>query len=1229
MGETTVERPWRVRRRIAWVGACLVGWAVAVPLVGVWAAVAGVIVPAAVFVRAAPLWTWAQHRDGARGKARVVRSWRVLADPERLVVLVLVGGVLGAQSWLFLGGFSVLGAVAVDLVRVAVLLAWVGALTLVPPGRRWRPEREAWTPAARPEVFVAGCALAGGAAFAFAAWYVRFAAVPIGRRTGSLVDGQQRAEDAIRWLDGQIAGSLFGVALDRPYLILIAAGAGVVAGGTAAALREAVVRGAEAGKVFEELADATEEGPAPLRSGKVFVSYSRRDSVVAERIQRALSDRIREVWVDWLGIEPSVQWRESIDEAIRSCDAMVVLLSEDALRSKYCWAECERAVELRKRILPVIIDPALETGASGALRQHGWDSLTEYQLLRMSAPERFEDGVARIGAFVEARHRWVAFHTRIGLRAHEWHGAGRSAGLLLRGHELLVARAWRRREPVDPEFRAGLTDLQRDFLASSHRAARLRAVRLRVTAVAAGVAMATLAGLVVSSETAAREERRRTDSQRLAKAADEQAPGDIREAALLSAAAYTLDDSAETRAALLRGVDRFDRVRGVLPARRAGIEHLTLSRDERLLIVWREDDTVEVWDTRTMRSRGTVKGARMTHREGGDLSADGRVLAVRQGVEAVFVDTRTLRPRHRVDLSLFGGVGLFMRAELTEDGRSLLVDPYADTGTEMVTQVDVATGRVVRSVVGDRLIDGARGREVAAGGGESVHPFLGSVPAVRLPRSMVLVGAASDGSLLMNDAGTLRVVDRRTGKVAWTLGKDLAGQAVTPDGRYALASGVDRRGRYEVWDLRERRRVGKVIGPGNLESDPSLRLSGDGRLLAVGTNALVESSSYTLYSVRTGRSHGLLPGHIIGLGPRGRLVAAATSMGTVTLFDHGPEGGNLRTRRAVPGAVGDSLSVAVRADLAALPATDGTVRVVRASNGRPVRTVRPASHGYLAALSPDGKSLAVAMVEGEGIKRQVYVDVHDVADGRRVKRLVSGGASAPRTAPATLAFSPDGWLLHLGEENSFSVYEWHTRTWRRGHRYGPDIDTGKPRRHAVSPDGSVIAVGGSQQPVQLWSTRTGKKLGKRLPRAGAVAFRPDGMLLTGGIGQGNPAVVLWDPRTRKPVAAAPDAGEQIVGVTVAPDGRTVVSVTGSGGLVLWDPELRRRIVVPKLRPGGGNALAFGAAPGRLLVARRGELLSLLVGADHWKAALCRIAGGPMSPARWQEAAPGERYRAVC
>jgi WD40 repeat protein len=174
-------------------------------------------------------------------------------------------------------------------------------------------------------------------------------------------------------------------------------------------------------------------------------------------------------------------------------------------------------------------------------------------------------------------------------------------------------------------------------------------------------------------------------------------------------------------------------------------------------------------------------------------------------------------------------------------------------------------------------------------------------------------------------------------------------------------------------------------------------------------------------------------------------------------------------------------------------ASDKTVRVWDTQTGQPVRVLRPpvgegvAGELYAGALSPDGKTLAVAgWGNFDNGKRFADVYLIGLADSQvRVLRK----ANVPIRA---LAFSAAGKYLAAGG-NGPVVRIWDVAAGTclhelRGHPHGS-------LALAFSPDGKRLATGGNDKTVRLWSVQTGKEeeVITGYPfLVTAVAWSPDG-----------------------------------------------------------------------------------------------------------------------------------------
>jgi hypothetical protein len=97
-------------------------------------------------------------------------------------------------------------------------------------------------------------------------------------------------------------------------------------------------------------------------TGQIFMSYSRKDSASQQAIMKYLRGTGLEIWVDKDGLEPGTpEWETTIEEAINSSIAFVVILSPDANNSSWVLREITYADQHHKRIFPVLVRGAEES----------------------------------------------------------------------------------------------------------------------------------------------------------------------------------------------------------------------------------------------------------------------------------------------------------------------------------------------------------------------------------------------------------------------------------------------------------------------------------------------------------------------------------------------------------------------------------------------------------------------------------------------------------------------------------------------------------------------------------------------------------------------------------------------------------------------------------------------------------------------------------------------------
>lgn len=88
----------------------------------------------------------------------------------------------------------------------------------------------------------------------------------------------------------------------------------------------------------------------------IFISYSRKDSEILRTIAFFLRDQGFKVWVDNEKLIPGTPtWEESIENAIKSSLALIVILSPDSKGSEWVRREITYADQFHKRVFPVLV----------------------------------------------------------------------------------------------------------------------------------------------------------------------------------------------------------------------------------------------------------------------------------------------------------------------------------------------------------------------------------------------------------------------------------------------------------------------------------------------------------------------------------------------------------------------------------------------------------------------------------------------------------------------------------------------------------------------------------------------------------------------------------------------------------------------------------------------------------------------------------------------------------
>jgi hypothetical protein len=167
---------------------------------------------------------------------------------------------------------------------------------------------------------------------------------------------------------------------------------------------------------------------------KVFISYSRKDMVFADKLEAALKVRGFEPLIDRSEIYAFEDWWTRIEALISRADTVVFLLSPDAVTSEVALKEVGHAVALNKRIAPIVCRRVDDSATPEALRRLNFIFFDE--------ADRFEASADQLAEALQTDIGWIRQHTEFGELARRWLAAGRPGGLLLRSPALEEAERW-------------------------------------------------------------------------------------------------------------------------------------------------------------------------------------------------------------------------------------------------------------------------------------------------------------------------------------------------------------------------------------------------------------------------------------------------------------------------------------------------------------------------------------------------------------------------------------------------------------------------------------------------------------------------------------------------------------------------------------------------------------------------------------------------------------------
>jgi WD40 repeat protein len=924
---------------------------------------------------------------------------------------------------------------------------------------------------------------------------------------------------------------------------------------------------------------------------RVFLSYSRKDSDFANWLRFRLQEREIDVFQDVEDTLAGEDWWRRLQELISQADTIIFVLSPNSVASTICRREVAHALQLNKRVFPVVItDINWALAPDGLIKLHG---------LFFNETSSKEEALTRLVQALETDIGWIREHTRLGELAQHWDRQKRPRSLLLRSTALEAAEHWLTERPKTAR---SATNLQQEYIRASRHTARQR-LRGLVSISFAVAAVTTLLGIVAVLEMLkAQANERRAELERskvLSGLADQNLRnGDPVTAALLAMEAFpnasnNADGPAYPEAEhALRDALREQRERLVFGGKRL-VRSALFNPGGKLVAAAVNDGSIQIWDAETGKRLSKFDdeknlGARTISFNPTNSAV---VLVGDEGGNARIFDLDSGKLIHRLPASSYG-----LRMTGFDQKGQLILAAGLDHSVSVWDSLTGAyklhlvghhgsVGSAMFSPDGSRIVTAsddmtARVWDVNTGGGRAILQHEGKVGmAVFSPDGQRILTASHDKMARLWNANTgvlLTVLSDHEDAVLYA--------GFSPDGHNIVTTSRDKTAR--IWDTPLEAESSETI-----KSRVLLGHTGDVYLASFSENSrrvVTASNDLTarVWDVETGTQLVLLKGHSKQItsanfnGYNGETVLTAGEDGSIRIWDvdRKPKGSvaSLRHDRPVPFAHFS------RDGQLIVSAESNTAHVWDASAGRSVVILKGHDGEVVAAtFSPDAKKVVTASRDGtarvwdsttgrqlhtleigDQVNSVVYnfngsqiltASKHGIAsiwDSESGKRMKEFKANALQIINAR--FSPDGhWVLICSADRTARI--WDVKSDRS---IVLARHEGQCRSAMFNPKGTQV-VTADDTTVRLWQASTGQLIKEvkvaaqgRVVHVGFDPFARQILIVT----TRKPFVKLWNI-ARGNVIDFSGHDNPVTSAEFSPGGEQVLTASKDGSLRVWDAVL--------------------------------------------------------------------------
>ncbi len=945
----------------------------------------------------------------------------------------------------------------------------------------------------------------------------------------------------------------------------------------------------------------------------IFISYSRKDLDIAEKIVNALVKDDLEPWIDWKSIPKGETFEEEIERGIEEADIFLFLVSPNSIQSDWCNKEIAHAIKNGKRILSIVLHDTNPKSIHPEISKRNW-------IYCRSGQDDFNNAIEETRKTVHTDYEWLKYHTELQVKALRWEQKEDNSRLL-RGKELRDAE-----EQLsgggslkDPQP----TELQRNYVLVSQRneigQRRQVTIGLTITSVIIfGIAIAAIWQWQRAEEQALIALSRQLAAQALALESKQ-----VDLSGLLAVEALNLSDNGNTRDALLTWLHSHLQLVRYLHGHTGSVNGIAFSPDGKTIVSAGDNNQIFLWDAASGQQLGKlISDYESSGVSSMSLSPDGKILATAGGWVNPYIILWDMTTLQQIGLPISGHTDYITQVTFSPDGTIL-----ASTGHDNVVILwNVQTHEIIG------------------------QPLTGINMAFS-PDGKMLAIIADDRSMTLWDVKTQQVIRKAPNLCC--------GVTFSPDGKTLVSSSVDEKNNTLIrfWDVETLSVVGSLSGSAGIGSASNFVLSPDGKLLAaenctgafMGGTCNQGSASIIIWNLETNKPIGVsLLGHNnwisdLVFSPDSKVLASGSRDGTIILW-------RMDELQSASPLLRDETSMHYSL-VAALSPDNETLALGGCNKEISPYNCKKGQILFWDLLSQQFTEISLMGHESEVTGLAYSADGQILASGAGDGTIILWDMKnhKPFELPpftydgkfAHLALSPNRKYLVYTSGASVIMWDLEKRppieyalTLTSQDFSSVDNEPGEARELAFSPDGMTLATGYYNGQIYLWdlTTHIPRKLHRGfstvIGTSEGIAFSADGRLLASISG---PEILIWDAIRGEQIGRPLTTLQGIAEVAFSPDGKMLV--TASDDILFWDLATHMQIGQPIYS--GNNfvnlhRLPFDEGGNLLFVNQDGSTSMWGTSVEVWKSQTCSKVSRNLTRSEWNQYI-GDilPYQAVC